>query len=93
MFRCDEAKSGSVDSCTNPRDREIGDSFTSFTSEICPVPPAVILDDLDTPGLSGPLDDYNVYVAEELLKISGERLDANDFFLRFQVGMIDQLLP
>ena len=81
---CLNAKQDGVDSCSSPRTRETGDSFTSFTSEICPVPPSVTLSDMDTP--SGAVDDYDVFVAEELLRLSGEELDTNDFFLRFQAS-------
>ncbi len=64
--------------------RELGDSFGGFTSDICPLPPSVPLSEVGT-NPTGSLDDYNVYLAEELLRLSGNVLDANDFFLRFQV--------
>ena len=84
IIRCSDATSGSIDSCTNPLNRELGDSITSFTADICPLPPSVPLSDVGN-NPTGALDDYNVYIAEELLRVSGDVLNVNDFFLRFQV--------
>ena len=65
-------------SCTNPKDHSNTD---------CPLSPAVSYADLLAGDqLQGPLDDYDTYVAEQLLDISGSLLNPNAFFTVYQVS-------
>ncbi len=51
----------------------------------CPVSPPLSYADLQNGDLSGPLEDYDTFVAEKLLDISGDYLNPNAFFNRYQV--------
>ena len=51
----------------------------------CPVPPSVSVTDLLEENPSGPVDDYDTFVAEMVLKTSGKSSNPNDFFQRYQV--------
>ena len=85
---CSEATEQKLSSCTNLLFKDRSNSVTGggTSSSFCPVPPSVSFLELeDTLNPTGPLDGYDVYVAEKLLQVSGEELNVNDFFLRFQV--------
>ena len=75
----------SLPTCTG---QPVGDSpFFDTSDNFCPLPPSVAFTDLDNRDtLVGPLDGYDVYIAERLLRLSGEDLNTNDFFLRVQVA-------
>ncbi len=89
FYSCADSRFHQVDTCTNPLTKDLANLITGgITAENqCPQSPAVSLGDMGI-GVdpSGPVDDYNVYVAERLLQLSGNELDVNDFFLRFQVS-------
>ena len=79
-FSCCTATSKQPDTCTNPalQNQQIG-------LIDCPYPPSISISDFangSTP--SGPLDDINVYVAEQILIVSSQ-FNIYDFLVRFQV--------
>ena len=73
--RCTSNMLGTCSYRERPRSLATSDDF-------CPTPPR-INQGSSNPG--GPLDDNDVYVAERLLRLSGDEFDTNDFFLRVQV--------
>lgn len=89
-YSCSQSRLFTASSCTNPRNKGLADVITGgFIAETyCPQAPQVQYSDIhSTDGgldnIRGPLDDYNVFVTERLLEISGEGI--NDFFSRYQV--------
>ena len=80
MFSCCSATSKQPDTCTNPALQN-----QAILSVDCPYPPSISISDFangSTP--SGPLDDINVYVAEQILIVSSQ-FKIYDFLARFQV--------
>lgn len=82
IFRCNSYRRDSDSTCTSPiyLNSYFGDST-------CPVSPAISFADFVEGNLRGPVDDYNTYVAEKLLKISGDYINPVAFFRRHQVSM------
>ncbi len=77
-----------VDSCSSPLNKDLANLITGGNSadNHCPQAPEVSYSELQLGGdLNGPLDDFNVYVAERLLQLSGNELTINDFFSIYQV--------
>ena len=52
----------------------------SDSNSFCPAPPPI-----NQGNRPGPLEDIDLYVAERLLRLSGDDFNTNDFFLRVQV--------
>ena len=80
LFSCCSATSSQPNTCTNPA---LQNQYS--VSVDCPYPPSISISDFangSTP--SGPLDDINVYVAEQILIVSSQ-LNIYDFLVRFQV--------
>ena len=65
--------------CSNPLYYYSGESYSS-----CPFPPSVVVSDTVS---TGPLEDVNVYVAEQLLSL-GTNLSAAAFLQRFVGGFV-----
>ena len=88
LYRCADSRFHVLDSCTNPLTKDLANLITGgdTAENHCPQAPEVSVEEAGI-GMdpNGPLDDFNVYVAERLLQISGDELDINDFFLRYQV--------
>ena len=89
---CADSRLHVLDSCTNPLDKNLANLITGgiIAENHCPQSPEVSYKDIQLgEELRGPLDDFNVYVAERLLQLSGDELTINDFFSIYQVILQD----
>ena len=83
-FRCCNAQSSSLSSCTNP----FSELDRTRLADLCPSPPLVSVSTRMSTRPTGRLDSDNTYIAEHLLREADRAKYPSKFFRKYQAGFV-----